>query len=69
MVTMADQPIRVMFRFHAGVPFRQASDEAQAAYRAQLKQAFAKWKSARVKLVGSFGGLGEGVGGYAHHVL
>ena len=26
---MADQPIRVMFRFHAGVPFRQAVDDLE----------------------------------------
>jgi len=51
------------------MPFRQASDEEKAQYRAQIKQAFAKWKSAGVKLVGSFHAWGEGVGGYAHYVL
>jgi hypothetical protein len=66
---MADQPIRVLFRFHAGVPFRQASEEAKAQYRAQLIQNFGKWKASGVKLVGSFSAYGEGVGGFAHHVI
>jgi muconolactone delta-isomerase len=69
MMTMADQPIRVMLRFHGGVPFRQASDEAKAQYQAQLKQAFARWRSAGVKMIGSFRASGEGVGGYAHYIL
>jgi hypothetical protein len=66
---MADQPIRVMFRFHVGVPYRQASDEARAQYWAQIKQVFAEWKSSGVKLVGYFGSYGNGFDGYAHHMI
>ena len=66
---MADQPIRVMFRLHVGTAYRQASDEAKAQYYAKLKEIFAKWKSSGVKLVGYFGSYGNGVDGYAHHLI
>jgi predicted amidophosphoribosyltransferase len=62
---MADQPIRVLFRYHGGVPLRQASDEAKAQSRTRLKEIFAKWKASGVKLVAYFGSYGEGVDGYA----
>ena len=64
---MAEQPIRVMFRLSGGAPFRLAAAEEQAAARAQLKQAYAKWKAAGVKLVGYVRSYGGGVVGYAHH--
>ena len=66
---MANQPIRVMFRFHGGMPVRQASDEARAQFSPKLKEIFAKWKSSGVKLVGYFGSYGNGVDGYAHHLI
>jgi hypothetical protein len=66
---MADQPVRVLYRFHAGLPWRQASDEARAQNRAQLTQIFGKWKSSGVKLIGYFCDYGGGATGYGHHVI
>lgn len=66
---MANQTIRVLFRFHGGVPVRTASDEDKAHYREQMRQILKKWKSSGVKLVGSFHGCGEGVGGFSHYVI
>ena len=54
---------------HAGVPYRQASDEAKAQYFPQLRRIFAKWKSSGVKLIGYFGSYGDGVDGYGHHLI
>lgn len=62
---MADQPIRVMFRYHGGVPARQTSEGA----RERLIQIFGEWKAAGVKLVAYFGAYGEGVDGYSHHLI
>jgi len=60
--------IRVLFRFHFGLPFRQASDEEkQKAYQA-IEELFKKWKSSGVKLIGTFGGPAH-VDGFAHHMI
>jgi hypothetical protein len=58
-----------MLRLHLGVPFRQASAEERQELMEQFKQFYAKWKASGVKLIGSYHGCGEGVGGYAHYVL
>ena len=66
---MANETIRVLFRFHGGVPLRTGSDEDKAQYREQIRRIFKKWKSSGVKLVGSFHACGEGVGEFAHYVI
>jgi hypothetical protein len=66
---MADQPIRVLFRYHGGVPARQMSDEEKAQSREKIRQIFGEWKSSGVQLIGSWHGCGEGVGGYAHYLI
>ena len=66
---MANQPIRVLFRYHGGVPARQASEEEMAQAYEYLRQTCKQWESSGVKLVGTFGAFGEGVGGFAHYII
>ena len=66
---MANQPIRVLLRWHFGLPSRQASEEETAQAREAVRQTIQEWKSSGVKLVGTFGGYGNGTGEYAHYAI
>jgi hypothetical protein len=61
--------IRVLYRYHGGFPARQATAEENAENMEKIRQTFKKWKASGVKLVGSFHGAGEGVGGYGHYMI
>ena len=66
---MAEQPIRVMFRFNAGTSYRLASEEEKQQTRQLLKDILLKWKSSGVKLVGAFSQFGDGSEGYSHYTI
>ena len=60
--------IRVMFRLHLGLPFRQAPDAEKLKVREGLGEAFKKWKESGIKLIGTFTSSAH-VDGFAHHLL
>ena len=60
--------IRVLFRIHAGLPYRQASEEEKKRLLELWIEMFKKWKSSGVKLLGTFGS-GAHVDGFAHHMI
>jgi hypothetical protein len=43
--------IRVMFRMHLGLPFRQASHDEKLKVRDGLGEVFKKWNESGIKLV------------------
>ena len=66
---MADQPaLRVLFRFHFGLPMRQASAEEKEKARGLLRETFQKWSSSGVKLIATFGNQGA-LDGFAHLMI
>ena len=66
---MASQPaIRVLFRMHFGLPFRQASQEEKQKVSEKLTQMFNTWKTSGIRLLGTFGSPAH-VGGFAHYLL
>ena len=66
---MADQPIRVLFRFTRGLPFRQASDEEKQRVNELWTALCTKWKSGGVELIGYFGAYGHSVDGFCHNYI
>ena len=66
---MADQPIRVLFRYQLGLPFRQASDEEKKRASELWEEMSKKWKSSGVRLIGYFGAYGHAVDGFCHHYI
>ena len=66
---MADQPtLRVLFRCHFGLPYRQGSEEERTKTHELARQMFEKWKSSGVKLIGTFS-CSSHVDGFAHHII
>jgi hypothetical protein len=67
--TMADQPIRVLFRWLAGLPKRQASEEELRQVGESWVRLAEKWKSEGVRHIGYW--MSDGwVDGFAHyHIL
>ena len=66
---MADQPtLRVLFRFHGGLPARQASEEEKQKLQEVAQQMFQKWISSGVKLIGTFS-CSSHPDGFAHHII
>ncbi len=61
--------IRVLFRFHLGLPFRQASDEEKQKSHESMGEMFKKWKSSGVKLIGTFGSPAHEDGFASHMIL
>jgi hypothetical protein len=65
---MADQPTRVLFRYLAGLPYRQAPEEE----RKEMGEAYAKlveqWKSEGIRLLGHWSGM-EQVDGFGHYAI
>jgi hypothetical protein len=66
---VAHQPIRVLFRFTRGLPFRQASDEEKKWVDTYWTETARRWKSRGVKLLGYFGAYGHAVDGFCHHYV
>ena len=66
---MPDQPaIRVLFRFHLGLPFRQASEEERKKVGELMRETFQEWKSSGIKLIGTFGSPAH-VDGFATYMI
>ena len=59
---------RVLFRFHAGLPFRQASEEDRKQCFELWDDMLEKWKTSGVKLIGSFGSPAH-VDGFANYLI
>jgi hypothetical protein len=66
---MPAQPaIRVLFRFHLGLPFRKASEEEKKKVGDLLGEIFQEWKSSGIKLIGTFGSPAH-VSGFASYMI
>ena len=61
--------MRVLFRFHLGLPYRQAGDSEKERLHASIAEMFKEWRSKGINLVGTFGAMGSGVGGFAHYAI
>ena len=60
--------IRVLFRCHFGLPFRQASEEEKQKVQDGMGEVFKKWKASGTKLMGYFGSSAH-VDGFSHYML
>jgi hypothetical protein len=65
---MAEEPIRVLFRFVGGLPARQATQEERSQF-GESPGWWAKWKASGVVLIGAFSTYGNAVDGFCHHVI
>ena len=66
---MDGRPLRIMFRFSTGLPWRQASAEERARFSSLFTEIFTRWKSSGVKLLGYFGSRGQGIDGFSHNLI
>lgn len=65
----ATRPLRILFRFSFGLPYRRASDEEKKKTGDLLTQMMKKWKASGVKLIGYFGAQGETLDGFSHNMI
>ncbi len=61
-----DTPVRIMWSFTLGNPWRLTPKEERDRLLELMRQDEIKWKAAGVKLLGTFTAGGEGGNGYGH---
>jgi hypothetical protein len=66
---MADEVIRVLFRFTVGLPARQMSGEERSKMRDLYAQLREKWDSYGVRELGVWHGYGDAVDGFGHYMI
>lgn len=65
---MASEKVRVLFRYYAGLPMRQASEGERQSLMEAWEQLCKDWTTLGVKLCASFSGLSN-PGGFCHYII